>query len=155
MLSGVPFHVEAHRAATIECVIESAIRRDVPANVVLAIGQHEAGKNGSAIKNTNGSFDLGNAGVNTVQLDELARYGIDRKTAMFYLMYDGCYNYDVAAYLLARHLHNCTQTFWACVGNYRSKTEKYNLEYQKKIIPLAQKWNIYLSKYYKTKEYRK
>jgi len=155
MLVGVPFEVEAYRHASIECIINSAIQRDVPANVLLAIGQHEAGKNGSAIKNADGSFDLGNAGINTIQLEELAQYGVDKKTATFYLMHDGCYNYDMAAFLLAKHLHNCKQDFWSCVGNYRSKTPKYNQEYQGFIRPLAKKGNDYLSKYYKTKEYQK
>lgn len=144
----------ADRPATMECVLESAVRRNVPANVLLAIGQHEAGREGSAIRNTNNSFDLGRAGINTTHLEELASYGVDRKVATHYLKYDGCYNYDMAAFLLQRHLRQCKTDFWKCVGNYHSKTPSKNAAYLQKIIPLANGWQRYLTVRYRVKDFR-
>lgn len=152
---GAEYAVQPYRPATIECVLESAIRRNVPANVLLAIGQHEAGKEGSALPNSNGTFDLGRTGVNTTHLVELEKYGVRQSTAKYYLMYDGCYNYEMAAFLLRRHLEGCKQDFWTCVANYHSKTPSKNARYKKLIMPLAKKWEQYLSIRYKTKEYSK
>lgn len=146
------YAVQANRPATMECVLASAVARNVPANVLLAIGQHEAGKEGSAIRNTNGSYDLGRAGINTKHLDELASYGVSRDVATFYLRNDGCYNYDMAAFLIQRHLAQCKTTFWQCVANYHSKTVQYNQIYQSKIMPLAISWQRFLSANYRVKD---
>ena len=147
------YDVEQYRPATLQCVLRSAVRYKVPADVLLAIGQHEAGKEGSAIRNSNGSFDLGRAGINTVHLQELQRYGVDPLVAAHYLRYDGCYNYAMAAYLLSRKLTGCTQDYWTCVANYHSITPVFNAIYQTKIKPLAQAWASYLQKNYRVKDY--
>lgn len=164
------YPVEAYRPATMQCIIASSIKRNVPANVLLAIGQHEAGVEGSAIKNTNGSADLGRAGVNTVHLSLFPKYGVSEASASYYLKYDGCFNYDMAAYLLKGHLAKCRSDFWTCVGNYHSKAvmpkvkteesmRRYersvanNARYVSKIKPLAIGWEKYLSTNYRVKEY--
>ena len=152
-MSGPAYYaVESYRPATLQCVLASAVKRNVPANVLLAIGQHEAGKEGSAIRNSNGTYDLGRTGINTKTLNdmlpELARYGVSRDQAIHYLGYDGCYNYDMAAYLLQKHLSACNADFWTCAAYYHSKTPEYNLRYQSYIIPLAKAWGDYLSKHY-------
>ena len=147
------YDVEQYRPATLECVLSSAVRYQVPADVLLAIGQHEAGQEGSAIKNANGTFDLGRAGINSVHLQELARYGVSPQTAAYYLRFDGCYNYAMAAYLLQRQLVQCQQPYWTCVANYHSRTPRFNLIYQEKIEPLASKWAVYLREHYRVKGY--
>lgn len=144
--------VQAYRPATMECVLASAVARNIPANLLLAIGQHEAGKEGSAIRNSNGSYDLGRAGINTTHLAELVANGVNRDVAVFYLKNDGCYNYDMAAFLIQRHLAQCKTTFWRCAANYHSKTAYYNQIYQSKIIPLAISWQRYLSAHYRVKD---
>lgn len=140
-----------------QCILQSAVRRNVPANVLLAIGQHEAGKEGMAIANTNGSFDLGRAGINTVHLKELAKHGVKPEVARHYLTYDGCYNYDMAAYLIKKHLNRCKagQEFWTCVANYHSTTEGPNRKYRALIMPLSRAWARYLSTNYEVKDYPK
>lgn len=152
------FPVQPYRAATMECVLQAAVRRNVPANVLLAIGQHEAGKEGSQILNKNGSYDLGRAGINTTHLKELANYGVKPEVATYYLKFDGCYNYEMAAFLLQRHLYQCQSDFWTCVGNYHSKSRDpsknaKNLAYQAKIRPLASAWSKYLAAHYTIKDY--
>lgn len=154
-MPGIPYAVQQYRPATMECVLQSAIKRNVPADVLLAIGQQEAGREGMALKNKNGSFDLGRVGINTVHLAELAKYGIPPDVATYYLMYDGCYNYDMAAFLLQRHLANCKQDFWTCVANYHSATPDKNAAYKTRIIPMAREWRRYLSMHYNVKEIQK
>jgi hypothetical protein len=152
------YPVEGFRAASMECVLQSAIRRNVPANVLLAIGQHEAGKEGSAIRNKNGTFDLGRTGINTVHLEEFAKYGVPAATAVHYLRYDGCFNYDMAAFLLKRHLLRCKAEFWTCVANYHANyaiNPEANIRYQGLIRPLANAWGKYLSQNYPVKDYSK
>lgn len=152
---GIPYVVEAHRAPTMQCILQSAINRNVPADVLLAIGEHEKGWEGAAIKNKDGSRDLGRAGINTTHLQKLRTYGVSEETATYYLKNDGCYNYDMAAYLLRDHLDKCTKEYWTCVANYHSKTPSKNEKYRAAIIPLANKWKQYLMKNYPLKDYSK
>jgi hypothetical protein len=147
------YDVEQYRPATLDCVLDAAVRYHDPVDVLLAIGQWEAGSEGSAIPNENGTYDLGRAGINTVHIEELARYGVPAKDAVHYLRYDGCYNYAMAAYLLHRELAGCVQDYWTCVANYHSHTAKFNLIYQKRIIPLAHQWAAYLRVRYSVKGY--
>jgi hypothetical protein len=138
-----------------QCILQAAVERNVPANVLLAIGTHEAGVEGTALKNKNGSFDYGRNGINSVHLAELGSYGVPAETIAYYLKYDGCYNYAVAAYLLQRELSNCRSTFWTCVGNYHSKTPAFNNKYQALIKPLAASWANYLEKNFNVRSYFK
>jgi hypothetical protein len=147
------YDVEQYRPATIQCVLQAAVHEQVPADVLLAIGQHEAGVEGSAIRNTDGSYDLGRAGINTVHLEDLQRYGVDPAVAVHALRFDGCYNYAMAAYLLKRKLVGCRQDYWTCVANYHSVTPRYNIVYQQKIRPLAQWWAEYLTQHYRVRGY--
>lgn len=138
------YQVEPYREPTMQCVLESAARRKVAPHILLAIGQHEAGREGSAFKNTDGSLDFGRTGINSVHLVELAQYGVHPQVASYYLRYDGCYSYEMAAFLIQRHLAQCKKDFWSCVANFHSKTPSKNRIYQTKIIPLANAWERYL-----------
>ncbi len=124
----------------------------MPANVLLAIGEQEAGAVGAALRNANGTYDLGPAGINSIHLPELVQTGLSVESAAHYLRYDGCYNYAMAAYLLAKQISNCKQEYWTCVANYHSKTPERNAVYRRKIIPLAIKWADYLTQHYPVKE---
>ncbi len=146
--------VEQYRPATIECVIEAAQFYRAPVNVLLAIGDHEAGTEGSALRNANGTYDLGRTGINSVHIEELVREGVAIEDAVHYLRFDGCYNYRMAAYLLKKKLVGCKQEYWTCVANYHSKTPELNAPYRAKIIPLARKWADYLSQHYRVEETR-
>ncbi len=146
------YDVEQYRPATMQCVLQSAVHYEVPADVLLAIGQQEAGKDGSAVPNTNGTYDLGRAGINTIHLADLQRFGVDPRVAVHYLRYDGCYNYAMAAYLLHRQLTGCRQDYWTCVANYHSVTRRYNLAYQERVRPFAARWEQYLRQHYRVKE---
>lgn len=137
----------AYRPADVKCVVVAAQKQGVPANVLLALSSIESGKNGQAVKNSNGSSDLGHFQINTIHWREngtFAAYpGIRKSDAMW----RGCYNAELAAWLLKQAIdENTGQDFWTRAANYHSHTPKYNAIYRKKLIPLAVQWGEYLQK---------
>jgi soluble lytic murein transglycosylase-like protein len=141
--------VEAvYQPATIECVIRASNYQGVPANVLLAIGSMENGKNGQAVRNNNGTYDLGHMQINTSTYKaEIAKYGI----GMDEVRWNGCKNVEIAAFLLRKRLsENNDDDFWTKVANYHSKTPMYNARYKSKIMPLAHKWADWLQNEYKS-----
>lgn len=149
------YHVQDYRVATIECVLDSSVRRNVPANVLLAIVQIEGAKEGLIRKNKNGSFDFGRWQINSVHLEEMARFGVSAEVAKYYLTRDGCYGADFAAYRLQRCLNDPSRKkkeFWERAACYHSKTLELNLVYQEKLKPLARRWADWLSTRYQVRE---
>jgi soluble lytic murein transglycosylase-like protein len=138
---------DAYKPASIACVINASNYQGVPANVLLAIGSMEGGKNGQAVRNKNGTYDLGHMQINTsTYKSEIAKYGIRMED----VRWDGCKNVEIAAYLLKKRLsENNGQDFWTKVANYHSKTPMYNSRYKDKIQPLAHKWASWLQEQYK------
>lgn len=132
--------------ATVDCVIEAANKQGVPANVLLALASIEAGKNGQVSQqNKNGSVDLSHFQINTGNWDrggEFAKYPEITKEAV---LWRGCYNAELAAWLLRKRLDEPTgQDFWTRAANYHSKTPQFNAVYRRKLIPLAVQWGKWL-----------
>lgn len=149
------YAVEDYRPATIQCVLESAIRRNVPANALLGIAQIEGGKEGMVKPNSNGSFDFGRFQINSIHLKELERYGVSQDVAKYYLVRDGCYGAEMAAYRLKRCLEkDPKKEFWERAACYHSKTPKLNAIYREKLIPVALQWADWLSKNYQVREFK-
>lgn len=148
------YPVQDYRPATIECVLDSAVRRNVPANFMLAIAQIEGGKEGTVSPNTNGTADFGKWQINSIHLKELANYGVPPATARYYLTWDGCYSADYAAYRLQRCLAEpaAGRDIYHRAACYHSKTPKFNDIYAKKLKPLSIKWANWLSSHYQVKE---
>lgn len=132
-------------AASIECVIEAANKQDVPANILLAIASMEAGKNGQLVMNKNGSIDISHFQINTSNWDRggaFARYPSITKEAV---QWRGCYNAELAAWLLHKHLTEDADTnYWTRAANYHSHTPLYNSVYAGKLIPLSIRWGRWL-----------
>ncbi len=137
-------HEYGYHPATIECVIESAMRQAVPANVLLGIASIEMGKNGDKLNNTNKSQDLGHFGINTIHFqpgEPLAKAGIRPEDVAT----RGCYNAEVAAWLLRRSLNEQKGSgFWVWAANYHSVTPKVNAIYRKKLIRYSEQWGRWL-----------
>lgn len=137
-----------HRPATIECVIEAAQRQGVPANVLLALASSEMGANGDRLNNTNKSIDLGHFGINTIHFkpgEPLAEAGIKPED----VANRGCYNAEIAAWLLARHLRaQRGENFWVWAANYHSRTPHLNAIYRKKLVRFAEQWGRWLQHRY-------
>lgn len=128
----------AFKPASTECVIQAATKQGVPANVLLAIASIEAGKNGQVVRNTNGTADISHFQINTATYrSELAPYGV----TLHDLQWRGCYNAELAAYLLSKRLNESgRQDFWTKAANYHSKTPKYNSIYRRKLVALSTEW---------------
>ncbi|WP_323025689.1 hypothetical protein [Castellaniella sp.] len=133
-----------HHPATIECVIDAANRQGVPPNVLLGIASSEMGANGDRLTNTNKSQDLGHFGINTIHFEPgepLAEAGIRPEDVAT----RGCYNAEVAAWLLRKHLNRKRgEGFWTWAANYHSTTPKNNAIYRKKLIRYSEQWGRWL-----------
>ena len=75
------------------CSISAAVKYAVPANIILAVAEKEAGKPGQWVRNSNGTHDVGPMQFNTSYLSDLARYGITADDVAA----AGCYAFDLAA----------------------------------------------------------
>lgn len=117
------------------CLLQAASYHGVNPLILRAIVYHESRDNPNLVlRNTNGTEDLGLAGLNTVHLAELARYGIRREQLL-----DGCVNMYVAAWHLSRQVGQYGNT-WTAVGSYHSKTPAHRDRYAKQIYDVLQRW---------------
>jgi hypothetical protein len=123
-------------AGQADCVQLAADRYGLPASVIQAILQVEGGRVGQAVRNSNGTEDLGPMQINTVWLPRLAPYGISRQQ----LQHDRCINILVGSWILARqlgkakHMEGTTQRrAWWGVGAYHSRTPRHNVKYALKV----------------------
>ena len=149
-----PVQVSDYRPATVECVVATAIRRQVPANVLLALGSLENGREGLAKRNSNGTWDFGFWQINSSHLQELYKAGVAPAVASRALMMDGCYGAEMAAYRLQRCLawNPAVNDLWTRAACYHSKTPAKNLVYRNKLIPMAQRWAVWLGQNFTTRE---
>ncbi|MGB5010441.1 MAG: transglycosylase SLT domain-containing protein [Candidatus Dechloromonas phosphoritropha] len=122
------------------CSIAAAVKYEVPANIVLAVAEKEAGKPGQCVRNTNGSHDVGPMQFNTSYLGDLARYGITASDVAA----AGCYAYDLAAWRIRGHLKNDKGDLWTRAANYHSRTPQYNAVYRGDLRVKAAKWADWL-----------
>jgi hypothetical protein len=122
------------------CSIAAAVKYLVPANIVLAVAEKEAGKPGQWVRNTNGTHDVGPMQFNTAYLRDLFGYGItpDDVAAA------GCYAYDLAAWRLRQHIKKDRGDLWTRAANYHSRTPQYNAVYRVDLIVKAVRWADWL-----------
>lgn len=126
--------------ARIVCSITSAQQFGVPPSVMLAVAQIEGGRPGLAVRNKNGSYDLGAMQLNTTWLAGLRRYGVDPRWALA----SGCYPYQLAAWRIRGHLVADAGDYWTRVANYHSRTPVYNRTYRAQLIVSATRWQTWL-----------
>jgi soluble lytic murein transglycosylase-like protein len=117
-VSDVPLH----------CINQAAVEFHVPAKLIISILNIERGKVGQAVKNSNGTYDLGPMQINTSWLPELRRYSISREA----VQYDPCINVKVGAWILAKSIAE-EKSLLKGVGDYHSHTFKHNYPYSQKV----------------------
>lgn len=109
------------------CIDRAAADFGIDSLILQTIYDVEGGRVGQAVKNTNGSYDLGPMQINTIHLPDLKReFGITRDE----LQNDACTNVYVAALLFSRH-YNETKDVASAMARYHSKTPKYQARYLK------------------------
>jgi hypothetical protein len=124
----------------IVCSISAAVKYEVPANIMLAVAEKEAGKPGQWVRNTNGTHDVGPMQFNTSYLRDLTRYGITANDVAS----AGCYSFDLAAWRLRMHIRNDKGDLWTKSSNYHSRTPGYNAAYRTDLMRKASKWADWL-----------
>ncbi|MQA21665.1 transglycosylase SLT domain-containing protein [Rugamonas rivuli] len=124
----------------VSCSIAAAARYGIPANLMLAVAEKEAGTPGLWMKNTNGTSDVGPMQFNTAYLSALAQYGITSQAVAA----PGCYAYDLAAWRLRQHLRLDQGDLWTRAANYHSRTPRYNIRYRLDLITRATHWATWL-----------
>lgn len=112
----------------IACINHAAIAYHVPAKVIISVIKQEAGHNGQAVKNHNGSYDYGVMQINSIWLAKLARYGYSKDD----LQFNPCKNVEAGTWILAHGIAE-GKTIWQGIGNYNSHTEKFNQQYSHRI----------------------
>ncbi|MDO9161241.1 MAG: transglycosylase SLT domain-containing protein [Methylococcaceae bacterium] len=122
------------------CSLSAAMKYEVPANIVLAVAEKEAGKPGQWVLNANGTHDVGAMQFNTAYLSDLARYGISANDVAA----AGCYSFDLAAWRLRQHIKHDKGDLWTRAANYHSKTPHYNAIYRADLMAKAVKWADWL-----------
>lgn len=120
------------------CSVAASKQYGLPANVLLAVAEQEAGKPGQWVRNTNGTYDLGSLQFNTSYVrTELSKFGISYQDVSA----AGCYPYQLAAWRIRRHVQFDRGDFWTRVANYHSRTPVHNAKYRLSIYRKAQKWH--------------
>lgn len=117
-----------------QCASAAATEYQVPRVLLLAIIKTESSGNVSAVGyNTNGTKDVGPMQINSSWAQRLeSRYGI--RNASGHLTKNPCYNIRVGAWILRSELvTNASQPFWHRVGNYHSKTPRFNAAYRDRV----------------------
>lgn len=130
----------------VSCAIVGAMAYDVPANVVLAVAQKEAGKPGQWVRNSNGTYDVGSLQFNTAYLRELRKFGIEPRHAAS----EGCFPFKLAAWRLRMHIRDDKGEFWTRVANYHSRTPYYNARYRLDLRRKAVAWAMWLDRNFVT-----
>lgn len=83
----------------VRCVAQASARYEVPELLLHGILMKEGGRMGQAVRNRNGTYDLGLAQINTSWVGHFARYGI----RLEHLLYDTCTNLSASAYILKQN----------------------------------------------------
>lgn len=80
----------------VQCIADASVRYQVPELLLHAVLRKENGRMGQAVKNANGSYDMGLAQINTTWISHFAKYGV----RIEHLLYDTCTNLQASAYIL-------------------------------------------------------
>lgn len=114
----------AARSLTPDCMADAAREHNVPLAALMGILAAEGGTVGEAIRNANGSWDLGPYQVNTCNLNALAAQGFTPEA----VLRDGCVNASAAAWILRREIER-TGNLWTAIGSYHSRTPEFRDAY--------------------------
>lgn len=108
-----------------QCIAQASTYHQVNASVLRAILMVESGLNAWEVRrNSNGTLDVGMAGINSIHFSEIAKFGIAPEQLL-----DAC----VATYVAAWHLKKGMQKYgntWFGIAAYHSVTPYLNNRYQ-------------------------
>lgn len=119
------------RPASVACFHHAVKQQALEPIKVLAILRSENGRLGSFVFAPKGdSWDIGPMQINSIHLPDFEKtFGIPPGQMAGLLAYDGCFNLEVAAYLLRKRTNEANGNFWRGVGRYHSKTPGFAATY--------------------------
>lgn len=121
--------------ARADCFDDAAAYHHVNPWILRAIAARESGfKPNIVVRNSNNTVDIGQAGINSVHLPELARYGIAQADLL-----DGCKSTYVSGWHLAKKIRKFGNS-WQAVGAYNSETPRLRDIYAEKIRAIIEFW---------------
>lgn len=142
--SAAPSQQKQYSPATITCVISAAQAYKIPPALMLAVASVEGGKNGTASRNTNGTYDLGHFQLNSAHWKEggfFSKYDMERAR------WDGCLNALMASRLMRWQFDNrSSRDWWTVAASYHSTTPQHNRRYRKLLIAKTREWESWLGK---------
>lgn len=116
------------------CLFLAAQSYSVPPAVLVGIMEVEGGQVGQAVRNKNGSYDLGPMQINTIWIPELAEHwGVSEPVAKQWVRDDACTNMNVAAWILRQHIDE-TGSLGQAISHYHSRTPYYGVTYKRKVV---------------------
>ena len=116
------------------CLLMASQAYSVPPQVMFGIYKVEGGQVGQAVRNTNGSYDLGPMQINTIWIPELARlWGVNERTARKWVQTDACVNAGVSAWILRKHMDE-TRNLSRAISYYHSRTPHLGRRYHNKVL---------------------
>jgi soluble lytic murein transglycosylase-like protein len=111
-----------------DCFEEAGQMYKVPPMLLQAIAWVESRYDKNAKNhNTNGSVDMGVMQINSLWLEPLSEYGVQKKH-----LYNACYNISVAAWILRKQINEVGYN-WQAVAHYHSRTQEYGEIYARKV----------------------
>lgn len=120
------------------CIESAATFHGVNAKTLKAIiFQESGGKSGIKTENSNQTSDYGAAGINSVHLAELAKFGITKE----HLQHNGCLNVYVGAWKYSKKIHKHGNS-WIAVGAYHSETPANRDRYIQRIQRHLVQWGL-------------
>ncbi len=115
------------------CLLLAAQTYNIPPAVMIGILSVEGGTVGQAVRNSNGTHDLGPMQINTLWVPQLASYwGVDQRTAKNWIQNDACTNMGVSAWILGQHMKE-TNSLSRSIAYYHSRTPSLGNTYRKKV----------------------
>ena len=123
--------------ARANCFDDAAAYQHVNPLILRAIAWQESrNQPGATHLNANGSIDYGVMQINSIHLDALSRFGIERSALM-----SPCKNIYIAAWQLRQQMVKYGNT-WAAVGAYHSATPALRDQYARQIQAILRRWDV-------------
>ena len=123
---------------TFSCLLQAASYYGIDHHVLEAIRIAEAGRVGVAVRNTNGSYDLGPFQINTFWIREFRHEG--HPVDPVELRDNGCSNAFFAAYILKREIVNTPgHSVYRAVGYYHSHVTAEARRYRERVFRILRR----------------
>jgi len=119
----------------VACIWSSAGYYQLPPLALVGILGAEGGKPGQAVRNADGSEDLGPMQINSRWLPMLTRYGLTRTK----ILASPCANVWAGAWILAR-AYARDGDVWMAIGHYHSWKTGESRKYRRRVKRILSKW---------------